>query len=901
MSILNPRQPEMPGFLGRSEGSKYILKKDWTDHPLSAPPNWPQSLCTALSMCLHAPQPQLLLWGSALFQFCNDAYLRHTGGHSPVAGETFAPAWAEAPSLSIIRQVLEQGVSATSNDYYYTPIYIENGVTGGVLCTVLKTTEQLAPRQQTEIARTIIEQSAEPVFILQGEDMILTVANETLFQAWGIDRNALSRPLAEVLPPAQQQPIAAMFREAYVNNKIVNGDETPFIVKNVNGTQNTHYYNFICLPFIEGNGQINSVLIIANDITAQIASKQQLTESEKLYSALVRTSSNVIYRMSADWVTMHQLDGRGFLADTGEPIQNWIEHYIPLQEQEKVWATIREAIRKKAVFELEHQVIQADGAVGWVFSRAIPIMNEQGEIIEWFGAAADITFRIDAQHELRIAKNESDQAKRLLEAVSSSTPDLVYVFNLNYEFIYANKALLDMWGLTWEQSIGKRLLENGYEPWHAEMHEREIDQVVATRKLIRGDVSFPHATLGKRIYDYIFAPVFGVNGEVIAIAGTTRDISELKAAEEALKQNEELFRSLTQSLPQLIWTANTDGQFDFFTDTWYKYTGSTPELSNGDGWTTYVHPEHRTATIATWQQSLLHGTAFSAEIQLRAEDDSYQWFSVSGSPILSQQQKINRWVGTFTNIDDLKASQDRLENLVRERTGELQRSNEDLQQFAHVASHDLKEPVRKVKLFTNRLEFDKESDISANGRIYIDKISAATNRMLSMIEGVLKYSSIAGSEIPFELVSLTDVVHQVETDLEVLIQQKHASIVFDDLPTVNGAGILLYQLFYNLIFNSLKFSYPERAPVITITSSFTRKDGKKQLVIVLKDNGIGFSPKYAARIFQTFTRLHSKDQYEGTGLGLALCKKIVERHQGTIAATGQLNEGAGFTITLPVE
>jgi PAS domain S-box-containing protein len=883
MSILNTRQNNTLGFLGDSEVSTIIRNKDWSRHPLTTPENWPPSLRTAISMCLYAPLPQLILWGDELFQFYNDSYKKiHP---IPTIGERYT---AHLPE---VQQVLYSGQPAIHANYQYSPIYTETGSIGGVLCTI---TDPVTAWNQTELLRTVIAQAADPIFILHGENKVLTTANEPLFKVLGIEKSAIGKPLPEI----KGLDITHMFQDVYYKNKIIKGLESAFVVTNDDGTTTTYYFSFICLPVIEADGNTSGVMVIANDITTQVTAQKRLTESEKLFSALVRATSNVIYRMSPDWVILRQLEGKGFIDDTGAPIEHWIEHYIPLREQEKVWKKVREAIKNKSVFEIEHEVIQTDGTIGWAFSRAIPILNEKGDIIEWFGAASDITARIETQKALRIARDESDQVKRLLQAVSTSTPDLVYVFNLNYEFTYANKALLDMWGLTWEQSIGKTLLENGYEPWHAEMHEREIDQVVATKKSIRGEVSFPHAILGKRIYDYIFAPVFDEDGQVVAIAGTTRDISDLKAAEDALKHSEELFRSLTQSLPQLIWTADTRGYCDFFNDKWYAYTGSTPELSNGDGWATYLHPDHQSFVYARWQESLATGIPVAAEFQLRAKDGSYQWFYVLGSPIHGKDNEINRWVGTLTNIDEQKASQDRLEKLVRERTGELQRSNEDLQQFAHVASHDLKEPVRKVKLFTNRLEEDKDSHISANGRSYLNKINAATNRMLSMIEGVLGYSSMAGAAIPFEPVDLKGLLQQIEADLEVVIQQKMAKIIFDDLPVYNGASILLYQLFSNLIFNSLKFSSPDRRPVITITSSY--QENKKTLEIVLQDNGIGFSPQYAFRIFQTFTRLHSKDQYEGTGLGLALCKKIVERHQGTITASGQINEGAAFTITLPV-
>ena len=160
----------------------------------------------------------------------------------------------------------------------------------------------------------------------------------------------------------------------------------------------------------------------------------------------------------------------------------------------------------------------------------------------------EVTGMMNVQKELREAREESDQQKRIYETVTSTTPDLMYVFGLDYRFIYANSALLSMWGKTWENSVGKGLLENGYEPWHAELHEREIDQVKATKQPIRGEVSFPHATLGNRVYDYILTPVLNELGEVEAVAGTTRDITERKKWEEELANSTEELQAINEEM-----------------------------------------------------------------------------------------------------------------------------------------------------------------------------------------------------------------------------------------------------------------------------------------------------------------------------------------------------------------
>jgi PAS domain S-box-containing protein len=260
-----------------------------------------------------------------------------------------------------------------------------------------------------------------------------------------------------------------------------------------------------------------------------------LRASEERYRVLATATSDVVYRMSADWAEMHPLDGRNLVASNTEPIRNWLQQNIPEFEHARVTEAIALAVAAKQPFELEHQVFRPDHTLGWTHSRAAPILDDRGEIVEWFGTARDVTERKRASEELARVTAESERRKRLYETILSATPDFVYVFSLDHRVLYANDALIEMWGRGREGSIGKTFLEIGYEPWHAELHDREIDQVRDTKKPIRGEVPFT-GTFGRRIYDYIFVPVFGVDGEVEAVAGTTRDVTERKGMEDALKE-----------------------------------------------------------------------------------------------------------------------------------------------------------------------------------------------------------------------------------------------------------------------------------------------------------------------------------------------------------------------------
>lgn len=252
---------------------------------------------------------------------------------------------------------------------------------------------------------------------------------------------------------------------------------------------------------------------------------------------------------------------------------------------------------------------------------------------------------------------------------------------------------------------------------------------------------------------------------------------------------------------------------------------------------------------------------------------------------------------------ELLSYNQKMENLVANRTEELARSNEDLQQFAHVASHDLKEPLRKIATFSSILLDEHADNLSPKGKLYLAKIEAAAGRMSVMIEGVLAYSTVTADTKAFEKVSLNAVIEDVRNDLELAIIQKDADIQYGILPEVRGIRILIYQLFYNLISNALKFSKVDVHPVISI-SAFSEKTSVNKragnyIHIVVSDNGIGFNPDYADKIFGVFSRLNPKEMYEGTGLGLALCKKIIIRHGGHIYAESEEGKGSAFHILLP--
>lgn len=382
------------------------------------------------------------------------------------------------------------------------------------------------------------------------------------------------------------------------------------------------------------------------------------------------------------------------------------------------------------------------------------------------------------------------------------------------------------------------------------------------------------------------------------LARQAADLIERTQTNESLRQSEERLRALTTATNDVIYRMSPDWKEMYHLDG-RNFLSDTGKAIT-DWLQKYIHPKDQQHLTEAIHRAIETKSIFQLEHQVLKADGSLGWTFSRAIPIFNGEGSIVEWFGVASDITEKRSFVTELEHRVEARTKELQRSNEDLQQFAHVASHDLKEPVRKIKTFGLRLMNDLSNNIIDNIKGHTEKILESANRMSTMIEGVLTYSSLNVAEQKIETLNLNRIISDIQNDLEVVISQKAALISSGELPQIEGVQVLIYQLFYNLINNSLKFSKENEKPLITINADRTLIDGVKYVRISVKDNGIGFDPKHSTEIFQPFTRLNSKNKYDGTGLGLALAKKIVERHRGKIECTGRNNQGAVFIITLPV-
>jgi PAS domain S-box-containing protein len=317
----------------------------------------------------------------------------------------------------------------------------------------------------------------------------------------------------------------------------------------------------------------------------------------------------------------------------------------------------------------------------------------------------------------------------------------------------------------------------------------------------------------------------------------------------------------------------------------------------------FAAPEEQAPMQARYAEVRERGRLVAYETLAIYPDGSRENFSSRMGPIMDGDRSVGVVLITRNVTQERRAEEAKraAEQQSREYMLQLERSNRELERFASVASHDLQEPLRKIQAFSDRLREKFQVELPDTGRDYLERIRSAAKRMQDLINDLLMFSRLSAREQQYARVNLGKVARNVLSDLEVRIEETGGKVHLGELPNVDADPVHMRQLLQNLIGNALKFSRPDTPPVVHITGDMVDVDGAPTLRLVVADNGIGIDAKYHERIFGIFERLHGRGRYEGTGIGLAVCRKIVEQHHGSIQVSSVVGEGTTFTILLPIQ
>ncbi|MDR3555429.1 MAG: PAS domain S-box protein [Syntrophobacteraceae bacterium] len=581
-----------------------------------------------------------------------------------------------------------------------------------------------------------------------------------------------------------------------------------------------------------------------------------------------------------------------------------------------VLARWEESLATGKAFDMVFPLRGADGNFRQFLTRIEPVIDADENVTQWCGTNTDITER-------KLMEEELFDSKTKLEAALASMTDAVFISDTEGRFLDFNDAFVKYHRFRSRDDCSKAISECAeiLDVYMADGQPASLDQWAVPRALRGETVANAEYTLRRKdtgeiwVGSYSFGPIRGADGFIVGSVVTARDISEHKKMDEELRELTQRLSYHVENSPLAViewgpdmrlirWSGEAERMFGWRAE---EIIGKRME----DFPWIYKEDETRVTEVSYELRSGINQQRFSANRNYRKDGSVIhcEWYN---SSLLFDSGKLRSILSLVLDVterkkmeEELRTSRDELEIRVEERTAELkmymaklEQSNQALQDFASIASHDLQEPLRKVKAFGDMLKRKCGDSLQDQGKDYLERILGANQRMESLLKGLLDYSRVTAKTEPFREVDLSDLIGEVLSDLEVRIANTGGEVNAEPLPVISADPTQMRQLFQNLIGNALKFLKPDEKPIVQIRS-VSNRDSKCQIIV--EDNGIGFEEKYLEKIFAPFQRLHGRDsRYEGTGMGLAICKKIVERHGGSITARSTPGKGSLFIIDLPV-
>ena len=904
--------------------------------------NWPQSLLTTLGILLNSKFPMFLFWGEQHICFYNDAYrpsLGNEGKHPTMLGMKGKDAWPEIWDIinPLIKQVLTDGEATWNEDqlipiyrngkvedvywtFSYSPVKDESGLPAGVFVTCTETTDKV------NNLKKLAESNNQLNFAIESTQLGTWDFNPVTrkftcnyrFKEWfdlpAGDEFKLSDGVSVVAENDRTRVAQAIKRAMEFDSgglydieySIINPNTKIERIVRANGRawfgEDNIVYRF--------NGTMQ-------DITEQAIARKNIENSEQRFRNLILQAPVLISTFISSNFIIETVN-KSALEIWGKTYEQVINKplFEVLPELEEGLKTILNNIYITGEPFIANEIpvqLKRTGKPGIVYLNSVyqPLRDLNDKICAIMFIGTEVT---EAVH----ARKKIEESEQRFAAAIAAVQGILWTNNAKGEMEGEQAAWTALTGQSYEEYKGfgwsKRIHPDDAQPtidaWNSAVNEQKIFVFEHRLKMKDGHWG---------LFSIKAIPILNSDGSMREWVGIHTDITKKRIAEKALKESEENFRGLVETLPHLVWITDEKGETIYASKSWQEYSGL--NTTEGDkSWQRMVHPDDTKAMTLAWATSLATGKLYHAEARLKNKHAEYRWHLLEGMPLKNKDEKISKWIGAFTDIHDQKTAEEKirisnvsLEKKVKERTEELQaanlalkNTNDELTSFTYIASHDLQEPLRKIQVFGNLI---KETEkFSGKTQDYFNRIVAAGQRMQNLIVSLLDFSSTNVTDLNMVSCDLNIIVEESKSDLNLSILEKKGIIEYENLPTINGLRTQLSQLFTNLIDNALKYSRPEIIPLIKITvkhlhgNEIAHPAANNQLeyyAIKVADNGIGFENEYSTKIFELFQRLHGRKEFSGTGIGLAIVKKIVTNHNGFIIAEGKPNIGSIFTLFIP--
>ncbi|GJL97168.1 MAG: hypothetical protein DHS20C06_09850 [Hyphobacterium sp.] len=624
----------------------------------------------------------------------------------------------------------------------------------------------------------------------------------------------------------------------------------------------------------DADGSPQRIHGVFRDTTAEYEQAQALRAAKSRLDLLVESGVGIWeYDISAQQILVSRKFSN-MLGFGGEEIRVAYRDFInaiPSADRELVDTTLQRHSETDDPYLIEHSARRKDGSVMWVRSRGKLERDQRGTGRRIVGWTEDIS--------------SSRRTQIQNQTIFDTVPAKIWLKDAENRILRLNKRAAESMG----GSVADFEGQNTYDLF-GEMAKKYHDDdlaVINSGAPIRGMVESYTPNEGETGWVTTDKIPLGQDGKFDQLLVVSTDITSLIEAENRVRESEERFRLAADGASVGIWDwVDIESETEVWSDQFYRLIGydrdELPASLNAFG--DLLHPDDRPAAFAAVDAHFTERKPFEVEYRLKHKTKGYRWFLGTGQAAYDDDGKPVRMVGSIQDIHDRRVAEENLSE-----------ANTELERFAYIASHDLQEPLRKIQQFSELLLIDHGETLKGNGEVYLNFLMDAADRMRKQISGLLEYSRAGRAAVNIQTCDVAAIAREVWADFSASLDADGASLEIDGKATIQADPELLRRLLFNLIGNSIKYRHSERPLSVKI---HVENDAEGQSLSV-SDNGIGFDNSHANDIFKLFNRLHRKEVYPGTGLGLALCERVMHLHDGRISADGRPGEGASFNVVFP--
>ncbi|REA62795.1 PAS domain-containing sensor histidine kinase [Dyadobacter luteus] len=833
-------------------------------------------------------------------------------------------------------------------DFVYSPVRDNHGSVNGIMIMATEVTEQfnaIAKLEESELKfRTLIEQMPVGVSLFTGKDMIVELINQPMIEYWGKDSSVIGKPLHKALPELEGQPFLELLADIYENGNTFTSVDAPVDLV-VNGVLDRYYFTYTYKPLFDETGKVYAIIDMSIDVTEQVLAKKALQESEARLKSVISSAPAAIglfvgRELRVEMPNQSFIDIVGKGADiVGKPLSEVMPelHNQPfLQILDDVYTSGVTYQSYGTQVDIVQHGVMSHNFYDITYS---PLLDSEGNVYAILDIAIEVTERVNVEKQIH------ESQLQLLSLFEQSPVGVAMIKKDDLVFTMANPFYCKLIGRNAEDILGKPLLDV-----LPEMEGQGFDELL--KNVINTGIPYhskeqaveiAYEDVLQTIYvDLTYQPQRNMDGVIIGVLVVATDLTEQVRSRKRLQQTEVFLRGAIELAELGTYSIDVENGSVECSDR-LKHWFGLPDQDQITDQMIYsaVSPDDLPALTEAISQALSPATNGFYDIEYRLNPEKVKTSRIlhaQGKVLYDQKHKPVTIIGSVQDVTNQRITELSLEGQIQERTEQLEATNEELaaineeymatneelselnnllkqsnvnlQQFAYVASHDLQEPLRKIQSFSTLL-VDRYGPQLADGIDYLLRMQSAARRMSELIDDLLAFSRVTSPKNVYGRVSLTKIVSAVLNDLEIAIQESQTELYVTPLPDIQGDNTQLSQLFLNLISNAIKFRKPDVNPVISIESKLVHhyelgpsvrptRTSNSYYQIDVKDNGVGFEQQYAERIFQLFQRLHGRSEYSGTGIGLAICERVVSNHGGAILAKSSPGEGATFSVFLPL-